>query len=175
MNLEFKKIKDKIYSKSITLLPKINHKELISFEDKFQVELPEDYKYFLSEMGSGFEKSYRFLTPKNWEESFWVNSHLINPFKYTCKIKLEHQLKSNWLELIKDPINDMNWKNDKWDPMFGTIAIGEIGCGLYYRMILNGELKGRIFVWGDHALNPPKFIDQVGYLNWINFQIDIYP
>ncbi|MEM6725776.1 MAG: SMI1/KNR4 family protein [Bacteroidota bacterium] len=157
------------------MLPTIDPEEIKLFEDQFQIELPSDYKYFLTEIGAGFEKSRRFLTPNNWKESFWVHPESINPFQHTAELGLEHRHKPTWLAFVNDPIHKTNWRNGTWDPMFGTLAIEDIGCGLYYRMILNGDLKGNLFVWGDHAFNPPKFLDQVGYLNWVQLQIDIHP
>lgn len=56
--------------------------------------------------------------------------------------------------------------------MNGTTAIAEIGCGLYYSMVLTGTLRGRIFSWGDHALNPPYFYPEPDFGAWITSHID---
>ena len=56
--------------------------------------------------------------------------------------------------------------------MFGTIAIAEIGCGLFFSMVMNGPFRGRIFSWGDHALIPPYFYPYVSFGDWFESCID---
>ncbi len=77
-----------------------------------------------------------------------------------------------WLDELGTPDWEAQWDNGTWDPMFGTIAVAEIGCGLFYSIIMNGEYRGRVFSWGDHALNPPYFVEQNNFVSWIESCLD---
>ena len=76
---------------------------------------------------------------------------------------LDHAGPAGWSTLVD---------GNRWDPMFGTIAIAEIGCGLFYSLIVTGEFRGRVFSWGDHMLNPPVFCDERSFGCWIEGRLD---
>jgi hypothetical protein len=52
------------------------------------------------------------------------------------------------------------------------MAIAEIGCGLFFHMIVNGPHFGRVFVWGDRAAAPPVFQPQETFARWIGYHLD---
>jgi hypothetical protein len=56
--------------------------------------------------------------------------------------------------------------------MAGTIAVAEIGCGLFYSLVVNGPFTGRVFSYGDHIANPPRFVAQNTFIEWIAACVD---
>jgi hypothetical protein len=57
--------------------------------------------------------------------------------------------------------------------MCGTIAVAEIGCGLFFSMVMNGQHRGRIFSWGDQASHPPLFVPETNFGAWLESHLDL--
>jgi hypothetical protein len=77
-----------------------------------------------------------------------------------------------WLDALGVEDAGKKWDRDEWDPLRGSMAVAEIGCGLFYHMIVNGPHSGRIFVWGDRASAPPVFQPHRTFADWIGHYLD---
>ncbi len=77
-----------------------------------------------------------------------------------------------WLEKMNVDNWERRWDDNEWSPMFGTVAVAEIGCGLFFSIIMNGQHRGRIFSWGDHALVPPHFYEERNFGEWIETHLE---
>ncbi|NNG01396.1 MAG: SMI1/KNR4 family protein [Desulfobacteraceae bacterium] len=139
-----------------------------AFENKAGVELPEDYRSFIINVGNGGRPPCRLLSLDNWDYSYWIKnpeeSFAGEPCLLSPKCR-EHG--ENWLEHLGIAEAGDLWDQNKWDPMFGTIAIAEIGCGLSFSMVITGEYRSRIFSWGDHAEIPPVFYPELSFSEWM--------
>ncbi len=158
---------EKIRRARLRVKPPIELAELERFETRCGTRLPADYREFLIAGCNGGIEACRLVPLEHWDHSYWseVGPEAAN---LPCLIKPEaEQHKDEWLDELGVPDWETRWDDGSWDPMFGTIAVAEIGCGLFYSLIMNGEHRGRIFSWGDCALAPPYFVDHANFHSWI--------
>ncbi len=166
-----KHLLDKIRRAHLRVKPPIDLPELEHFETQCGTQLPADYRDFLLSCCNGRIAPCRLLPLERWSHSYWTNVSYEAASK-TCLITPEAEKQDNWLDDLGVPDWEAQWDNGSWDPMFGTIAVAEIGCGLFYSLIMNGTYRGRVFSWGDHALNPPYFVDHANFSSWIESCLD---
>lgn len=137
------------------------------------VQFPDDYRCFLVTAANGGHNPCRLVSLSRWHDSYWIDEPRPAMISQNCLLTPgidEHG--KGWLDSLNVPDWESRWDRDEWSPMFGTVAIAEIGCGLFYSLIITGLHRGRIFVWGDHALNPPYFVPQRNFSDWIEFHLD---
>jgi hypothetical protein len=79
---------------------------------------------------------------------------------------------NQWLNALGIEDWKRKWDADEWEPLYGTIAIAVIGCGLHFFLVVNGEHAGRVFSWGDHALSPPVFAPETTFADWMEGHLD---
>lgn len=165
-------IAEKIRQAGLSVNPPIELHEVEAFEREAGVLIPKDYRDFLLTSCNGGIEPCRLVPLQRWDYSYWT---VVEPEKanYPCLITPEAEKHGeDWLDELGVEDWSPKWDESSWDPMYGTIAIAEIGCGLYFSMIMNGEYRGRIFTWGDHAHNPPYFVDEPDFVTWINYWLD---
>jgi hypothetical protein len=145
----------------------------VAFENEAGVCLPNDYVFFVTMVGNGGNPPCRLMPIEDWDSGYWSHTQLTNDLIAPCLITPElHSLGENWLEGLGVDEAGTKWDKDEWDPMRGSIAVAEIGCGLYFRMVVNGTHYGRVFAWGDHARNPPIFQPQLTFYDWLGYHLD---
>lgn len=171
---QLNQIKQKIKKSEIELQSVCTQNEIDDFEKQAGVTLPEEYKSFLLEVGNGGKENCNLLSLDEWNYSLWKNNaDLTTDLKNDCLLTPElEKLGDGWLDSLGVSDWEVKWDNDRWSPMYGSMSIATIGCGLYFSQIVNGKYKGRIFVWGDAAYVPPCFQPQNSYLGFIEYYID---
>lgn len=153
--------------------PPINPVDLERFESEFGVALPGDYRDFLLRVANGGRSPCRLVPLKDWFACYWIDEPKPSMVAQPCVITLEAEKHGrDWLD--KTGVADWSnrWDCGEWDPMFGTIAVAEIGCGLFFSMIMTGPLRGRLFAWGDHAENPPEVLPETSFGEWFERCLD---
>ena len=163
----------KVRNAKLSLRHPIDLASVEKFETVAGVRIPEDYRDFLLEIANGGTKHCRMVPLSDWCASYWIDAQpemaarpcILTPDAYGQGV--------NWLEMANVPDWERRWEKGEWDPMFGTIAIAEIGCGLFFSMVMTGPHRGKIFSWGDHALNPPFFYDNRGFGDWFESCVDL--
>ena len=147
--------------------------EVVQFESESGVAIPGDYRAFLIKVADGGMEPCRLVPLAGWCRSYWVDDPKPNMVAEPCVITPDaYSQGKQWLEKTDVAEWESRWDNSEWDPMFGTIAIAEIGCGLFFSMIMNGPFRGRIFSWGDHALNPPCVCPEASFGEWFEGCLD---
>ncbi|MBK8015146.1 MAG: SMI1/KNR4 family protein [Deltaproteobacteria bacterium] len=151
----------------------IAESELARFEAESGVAIPADYRAFLLNVANGGKEPCRLVPLAGWCWCYWIEHPKPKMAAEPCVITPDayHQ-GEHWLEKAKVPDWESRWDRNEWDPMFGTIAIAEIGCGLFFSMIMTGPFRGRIFSWGDHALNPPYVYPEGSFAEWFEKCLD---
>jgi hypothetical protein len=148
-------------------------RDIADFEMKSGVRLPEDYAFFLTHVANGGIAPCRLVALEDWDTGFWSSVSLESALRKPCVIAPDAEARGeSWLTDLRVADWEEKWDSDEWDPLYGTIAVAEIGCGLFYHLIVNGEFYGRIFSWGDHALSPPVFVAEVSFSDWIERHLD---
>ncbi|HNO77709.1 MAG TPA: SMI1/KNR4 family protein [Phycisphaerae bacterium] len=168
-------LSSKLQAANVRLAPPIALEEVRAFESNADIKLPQDYVTFITTIGNGGVGPYCRLMPlARWSWCHWIddpqNNHsLTSPCIVTPDATA---LGENWLSEVGVPQWEERFDAGEWDPMFGTIAVAEIGCGLYYSLIINGPHTGRVFRYGDRVENPPKFVEQMTFAQWLEHEVD---
>jgi SMI1 / KNR4 family (SUKH-1) len=123
------------------LKPCLSTLDIQKFEDKYQVNLPEEYREFLLEIGNGGAGpgyglpgiDTNFLNQENSDSSY-----LSQPFMLT----------QEWNDL-----DLMQASHEEGNPVYfypnfvqGTMVIAEYGCGVEARLVITGAEKGNIWI-----------------------------
>jgi hypothetical protein len=152
----------------LQLRPVVSLEVVRRFEDEATLSLPEDYVAYLTTIGDGGLPPCRLTPLHDWNSGYWSASDLTRDLKTPCLITPELQTHGDeWIQSLGVVDALERWDNDDWDPMRGSLAVAEIGCGLFFHMVVNGPYIGRIFVWGDRAKAPPVFVEQSSFSNWL--------
>lgn len=151
----------------------ITESDVARFESESGVAIPADYRRFLTNVANGGTEPCRLVPLAGWCWSYWIDDPKLNMVSEPCVITPDaYEHGQQWLEKSGVPEWEARWNSNVWDPMFGTIAIAEIGCGLFFSMIMTGPFRGRIFSWGDHALNPPYLYPHTSFGDWFEDCLD---
>jgi hypothetical protein len=167
-------ISAKVHRAGLSLRPPISQSTVEDFETAVGVQIPQDYRDFLLRVADGGLAPCRLLPLSQWSNSYWIvdpkpsmaaELPVVTPEAYEQGV--------HWLDKTNVIDWEGRWDRNEWDPMFGTIAVAEIGCGLYFSMVMTGPLRGRIFSWGDAALNPPYFCPETSFSLWFESCLDM--
>lgn len=164
----------KVRHANLSLRPPIDLASVEKFEQGAGLLIPEDYRDFLLQVANGSTKRGQMIALSDWCASYWIDDPQLEMAAEPCVLTPDaYKQGANWLEMANVPEWERRWDKGEWSPMFGTIAIAEIGCGLFFSMVMTGPHRGRIFSWGDHALNPPFFYDNCGFCDWFESCVDL--
>lgn len=120
------------------LKPCLSRSEIQEFEDKYQVNLPDDYREFLLTIGNGGAgPGYGLLGIDIHHQKSDFN-YLSQPFKLT----------KEWNDL-----DLMQASHEEGNPVYfypnfvqGSIVVAEYGCGVEARLVITGQEKGNIWI-----------------------------
>ena len=154
-----------------TYLPVAEEQDIINFEKKFNLKLPEDFRWVLLNVANGIVSS----ESHGWElfgkidfkaylskEKFWSNPSL--PFLLTSKV--------NYDDLDED-------ERDYKDYLHGNITLAGFGCGTAAMIIIKGEEYGNVWIEDLPSNNEihPEVDDKknkvrVKFHEWLEYRID---
>lgn len=139
-----------------------------AFESTHNITLPEDYRYFISEIGNGGAGPYCGLFPfgyHNHHRSFctWENGYPVGDLSAAFPHQDKWNLPDSFWNKMPDPGPDVSeeeedrmmeeWNKELeqhyWNPkvMNGAIPICDLGCALRQWLVIRGPQKG--YVWAD--------------------------
>ena len=161
--------------------PKLEEETITLFEEKHKIKLPENYRYFLLNIGNGgcgpgsgllkLETGV-YDIPFNKQNSEIIT--LKNEFRFTNFWNLEEFPKEDY-DLWENEYDKIKWTD-------GMLRINHLGCGIYSNLIITG--KERENIWIDSRSNEigvyPAYDSNNNlkndflswYLNWINYSIN---
>ena len=169
-------------SHQYTLGETVSTDEILSFENEYNVVLPEDYKAFLLHIGNGgisYANSAAgpgygiYPLGKNVNELIYENDKQY--LKEDCKLYPE-MTDEFWADLNKNIEEDDDIATEDFEVELGKIfsgllPVGTQGCTYYYALVLNGEFKGRI-VNVDSERQKPYFAFESSFLDWYERWLD---
>lgn len=138
--------------------------DVLAFEKKHSVRLPEDYRKFLTTIGNGGNELFKLgemddgFDFRLWEENDGFIGILAKPFQYS----------EAWNDLSGYPVCDSGKENDEewleqYDdqrkvfdrkyflPLNGAIPIAHLGCAIRLWLVITGPERGN--VWYDDRAN----------------------
>ncbi|GKX67654.1 SMI1/KNR4 family protein [Inconstantimicrobium mannanitabidum] len=143
------------------LKPTISEKEVSEAEKKYNFRLPEDYFWFITNVGNGGAGPYYGLKPFKVDNIEYLASlgkeTLLSPMK-------SQEEYDNFIEKYEECDDDEydELESELWQ---GLLYLGTQGCTLNMNIILSGENKGKI-MYGDYDRHRPVFAYGNSFIEW---------
>ena len=138
------------------LNPPINKNKVIELENKYEFKLPEDYFWFITEVGNG-GACHGYSMDKFEDMDF-------DYLKYDNRIDLMIEYSKKVNEGNANDIEDIDFE------YYGILRFGTLGCSSSIGLIVTGENKGKVIYYDDEFYEEPfitcydNFVDY--YENW---------
>ncbi len=154
------------------LNPPVPEPIVASFERQHRVELPPEYRAFLTRMGNGGAGPFFGMLPlERWSialDAFLEGASPDGMLARPCPLK-DGRTRVDWLELIEGRTSRLD--PAAWHPYQGALAVCYEGGTYYALLVLTGELRGRVCNV-DLEMQPPKFSPQANFLDWYEAWLD---
>ena len=153
----------------------ISSEDLISFEQRFGVTLPDEYREYIQRVSNGgVGPLYGLLTLK---ESIEVTNRfgkgLPNDIFSTefPHVKYYNPAEDPYWENLSDQVDRKEISYENYIVKYryvsaGTLPISSGGCGTYARLVITGPARGQI--WGDDVHNDNGYVPvENDFFTWI--------
>ena len=174
------------------LNPPVSEAEVLAFENKYGVRLPECYRAFMLTIGDAKAKKLDFITGPYYglyafgtqvDDLLYQGSEIY--LKVPCALSPD-MTQEEW-ESLSAPLELDDFEDDEEegyvieveDNYFaerakvfgGLLPLGSQGCTYYHALVLNGKYAGRV-VNVDLDLAQPKFAFETNFLDWYERYLD---
>ena len=174
------------------LNPPVSEAEVLAFEEKYGVSLPEDYRAFVQTIGNANAQKLETMAGPYYglyafgtqvDDLLYEGSEIY--LKAPCALSPD-MTQEEW-ESLSDPLLTDEEEEDEEegyvieveDKYFaerakvfgGLLPLGSQGCAYYHALVLNGKYAGRV-VNVDLDLAQPKFAFETNFLDWYERYLD---
>ena len=167
------------------LNPPVSEVEVLAFEKKYGVQLPECYRAFMLTIGDAKAKKSDFIAgPYFGLYAFGtsVDSLLYEKIETYLKApcNLSPDMTQEEWETLSDPLLPSEEEEEDDDDKYfaerakvfgGLLPLGSQGCTYEHALLLNGKYAGRV-VNVDLDLAQPKFAFEANFLDWYERYLD---
>ena len=167
------------------LNPPVSEAEVLAFEKKYGVQLPECYRAFMLTVGDAKAKKSDFIAgPYYGLYAFGTSLDSLLYEKIETYLKAPCNLspdmtQEEW-ETLSDPLLPSEEEEEEDDDKYfaerakvfgGLLPLGSQGCTYEHALVLNGKYAGRV-VNVDLDLLQPKFAFETNFLDWYERYLD---
>ena len=168
------------------LNPPVSEAEVLAFEKKYGVQLPECYRAFMLTIGDAKAKKSDFIAgPYYGLYAFGTSLDSLLYEKIETYLKAPCNLspdmtQEEW-ETLSDPLlpseeeeeeeDDDKYFAERAKVFGGLLPLGSQGCTYEHALVLNGKYAGRV-VNVDLDLAQPKFAFETNFLDWYERYLD---
>ena len=167
------------------LNPPVSEAEVLAFEKKYGVQLPECYRAFMLTIGDAKAKKSDFIAgPYFGLYAFGtsVDSLLYEKIETYLKApcNLSPDMTQEEWETLSDPLLPSEEEEEEDDDKYfaelakvfgGLLPLGSQGCTYEHALVLNGKYAGRV-VNVDLDFAQPKFAFETNFLDWYERYLD---
>jgi len=167
------------------LNPPVSEAEVLAFEEKYGVQLPECYRAFMLTIGDAKAKKSDFIAgPYYGLYAFGTSLDSLLYEKIETYLKAPCNLspdmtQEEW-ETLSNPLLPSEEEEEEDDDKYfaerakvfgGLLPLGSQGCTYEHALVLNGKYAGRV-VNVDLDLAQPKFAFEANFLDWYERYLD---
>ena len=174
------------------LNPPVSEAEVLAFEEKYGVSLPEDYRDFVQTIGDANAQKLETMAGPYYglsafgtqvDDLLYEGSEIY--LKAPCALSPD-MTQEEW-ESLSDPLLTDEEEEDEEEGYVievednyieecgkvfgGLLPLGSQGCTYYHALVLNGKYAGRV-VNVDLDLAQPKFAFETNFLDWYERYLD---
>jgi hypothetical protein len=133
-------------------LPPALEEDVRAFEVNFDVRLPEDYRWFITNVANGIKAvdqwGFDFLTKKDWA-NYWFTEDEYNPaipFPLTQRVRFDKEASDKSsvypYETLYDPEETLYPDGYR----FGEVSLAGSGCGADDFLVVKGDEYGNVWI-----------------------------
>ena len=174
------------------LNPPVSEAEVLAFEEKYGISLPEDYRAFVQTIGDANAQKLETMAGPYYglstfgtqvDDLLYEGSEIY--LKAPCALSPD-MTQEEW-ETLSAPLELDDFEDDEEEGYVievednyieecgkvfgGLLPLGSQGCTYYHALVLNGKYAGRI-VNVDLDLAQPKFAFEINFLDWYERYLD---
>jgi len=147
--------------------------QMAAFERKYQVSLPDDYRAFLTQVGTtGAAPFYGLYSPEKGahHKGAYTATTLSQAivFNDATSIQAWEQLVS---QIKKEEQSDLRYNVEYAKIFAGILVIGQQGGDFHTALIINGEEKGKV-IYLDNQWKKPLYTFESNFLDWYERWLD---
>lgn len=132
--------------------------QLNLYEEKMGINLPEEYKFFLKNIGNGGAGPFYGIFPLE------KSANSIRPGSLLRVSPLSPNISDSELDYLVDLHQED--KDEEFSIFDGILRIGNQGCGTCTYLVLSGEFSGRVINLDEFEFTRPIFDKSNGFFEW---------
>jgi hypothetical protein len=165
MNEQANKIRERMLERGCELNSVCGFDEIEKFQSHHDIELPEEYVFYLTQVSNGGDgpPEYGIGIGKLGEVASDMSA----------------QQKENWLELMNvqkkfpysEALTDDEFQDEDHIKMdYGSLYVGNDGCGMYWHLIVSGPEKGNMWLLSGEGIGSTE--PRLDFLSWLEYWLD---
>lgn len=164
------------------LNPVLKEEEIALLENKYNIQLPAEYRYYISQIANGgagpFYGLYTVETAIQNTIDRFTEGHTPDDGPFAQDFPYSDKAVTDWLAECNAKIaegDDESIVNpDVEDNLYGVIYLSEYGCGGYYVMVVKGEQAGTVWFLQEGEYLFPCFTKkgQWDFADWFENWLD---
>lgn len=169
-----------VLSQEYNFLPVASENEINQFENKFEVKLPSDYKWFILNIANGIESedkwNHNILERIDFQNFFYKEKEYNPsiPFNLKTKVRFYDKEDDENDDYPFEIIYDFDRKIFREGYLNGEITLAGYGCGTSAFLIINGSEYGNVWI-DDYASNQEVYPEycleknqkRLTFIDWI--------
>lgn len=151
-------IKKKIADLHIEMERVLSENEIVDFEKRNHVHLPQAYRIFLKEVGNGCSM---------------IDGFGLNPLDAieTTNLYQSFVLEDAWIWEDDDSMTHAELTEIMKTKLNGQMELINIGCGMSYNLIVTGKCRGEVWMFSDVGVTP--CCERQDFLGWFDLWLDM--
>lgn len=166
MDPRIERIRTKVVSRNVSLGPILPQEDVASYEKQHGIELPSAYRDFLIHVGNGGAGPPEYgVLPLGHVPSDMRPDETESWRSLPDVLKVFPFIRA-WVWEDGEPSTEGTDAQVK----FGSICVGNDGCGMYWHLIVNGPERGNLWMLCGEGIQPTS--PKRDFLNWYEDWLD---
>ncbi len=165
MDTSLAAITEKIAERGKSFGPPLSESEIRGFELRHDIELPGDYREFLKRIGNGGDGPPAYGLMRLGDVPDRTHPDFARDWRELPNVGRPFPLTKTWA-----------WEGDEYDEArqdaarHGTLNLGHDGCGMYWLLVVTGEMRGQVWAHTDVGVCPQE--PGRDFLQWVEAWLD---
>jgi hypothetical protein len=174
MDQWIERLKQKVVVRGAHLNPTLTVDDIVHFEQRYRIKLPNGYRNFLLHLGNGGDgpPHYGFASLPLSLDTLSISDGVI--LAQLQKMHLPFPFIEPWVwedeELPADDVEKDLLADKHAAVRYGILFLGDDGCGQLWQLIITGPERGNVWLFTDVGITPtnPKRNFLTWYEDWLD-------